>query len=202
MKKSLLALTLAMVFFGFLGSSNALIIDIGSSTYGEVVKLQAVTQSDLDNNFNALLTPWLEATVTNDTGQDGLFELVSIGWGNDLTLHSQGTNNFKSLYLGGAGDSFTGSLIDIIAGKYDPASDSIVSVPVGTKNTIYSLFIVYNWNDVQDTEMVDIAFGATPWVAEVVGIDDPGSSPVPEPATMLLFGTGLAGLAGAVRRKK
>lgn len=51
------------------------------------------------------------------------------------------------------------------------------------------------------TSVANLPFEGILVSEDIIGFDDKSSSPVPEPATILLMGTGLAGLIGARRKK-
>ncbi len=71
-------------------------------------------------------------------------------------------------------------------------------------NYIYFMGLLSDSDDIRSVVFTDFNGGT----GDIIGVDDilfsrggGGSQPVPEPATMLLFGTGLAGLAGLRRRQ-
>jgi hypothetical protein len=66
---------------------------------------------------------------------------------------------------------------------------------VGDFATVTSLSLNFNDGD------FGIYLDDPGWTVTVIEADN-GASPVPEPATMILFGTGLAGLAAVGRRRK
>jgi hypothetical protein len=79
-----------------------------------------------------------------------------------------------------------GTIFNIEAGKKVPFS-------VGTL-TVYSLFTPGN----VEYSLLD---SAGLFCGSVTGPKDPATSPVPEPSTLMMLGTGLLGAAGSLRRK-
>ncbi len=65
-------------------------------------------------------------------------------------------------------------------------------------STSYFKYLVIEW-DVLAYNKAIYSISATPWCGE--GTNNDGIAPVPEPATMILFGTGLIGIAGFTRKK-
>jgi len=122
------------------------------------------------------------------TGGDVLdFALV----GTNNAYYGTTANEFYILSNDSADDSF--SVTMEFVGELD---SSLAQQPVMQSSYYKDVFI--NWNIVQTgytfSNSIAISSNEQGW--------NDGVAPVPEPATMLLFGTGLVGLAGVARRKK
>lgn len=127
-------------------------------------------------------------------------------WGNpksSFTMSSPGTFDLTSFVIAGA----FGSQTITVEGLRD---SSTLYTKLLNINTTAQLFSPTGWNGIDQFNIIlgnnfeNTGGGIGPMWAldDIVLTENVGTNPVPEPATMLLFGVGLLGLTGIYRRKK
>ena len=134
---------------------------------------------------------WVESFNTTNglTGEDAWYL---------TTITSAEENNFVSSLLGNT-SGWIGGTDQNVEGSWEWVSGEAFSYTnwhANEPNNLYNedflqMYADGTWNDLRDVHT------QCSWVVEKGGF-----SPVPEPATMLLFGSGLMGLSAITRRKK
>lgn len=222
MKKRVLANGLAAAFVGTLfvsGTANAMFVDFTSNTFLPIDSAGTTTFttniSGLDINLNGNGN---QLTFNSGADAPGAFSsqgvsFAGVGDGIGLTDDEIGGNEkltvsfspnvaLNSIYL--LDLFFNGSEIE--AAKFDITSDGNVVDTEGILGTSSSTIGFVTWGGTLGLDSVlSIDFTALSCFPDtdysLAGLDV-DVAPVPEPATMLLFGSGLIGLAGLARKKR
>ena len=207
MKKIIVFLCFSLTMLFTIGTASAFFIDFEDGTDGALVNNIAVVSFLNFNGFNPLYAD--SRTGAYNTHSDDLnYGPGPYHHNGNFWLWAGATANAQGVKIDFTNDDGTwfstgysaSSLFYVDAYLTD---GSVVSVsgganlhsPMGTLivNATANLFIDY----------VVIHDTGNYWLADDMSGDASGVNPaVPEPATMLLFGLGLLGLAGASRRKK
>ena len=221
MKKKLLAgLATGLFLVGMVGMANANLISNGS------FENDAAAFVDNDGDGGMLLIPgFIGLTDWTITGTD-------VAWINNVNIWGLSTNNgdffldltaWSQFGTGGvaqtvaqtvAGQSYTLSFDLGSSTAWGAETDIIATASAGaTTNQFYTTATSTNQWDTftmsfiadSATSSIELTGVGTAHQGYYIGLDNVSltADPVPEPATMLLFGTGLAVLVGArIRRKK
>jgi len=159
-----------------------------------------------NTNQELALFGWNAATASSSTPATSVY---------NLNNPSNGTNTYFQYTVGGTKTAFDFNGFDL-KGNTPAANLSFtlqgylggILVYSAILNVTGNTFATFteNWKNVDTVEIVSTAglpvnWGSGALYMDNIEINDPITAPVPEPATMLLFGTGIAGLAAVGRRK-
>ena len=122
---------------------------------------------------------------------------VSTGWG--LNNNVKGGLQLDALGYSGPAYTIIGPGVGAGSDVYSNANSSIVNVPHNPFIWETGTFVL----DIPGITTSTVVTSATFSFGTTAGTDDvPGGGQTPEPATMLLFGSGLLALGGFLRRRK
>jgi len=216
-KKSTLPFVAIVVVLFFTGQAGA---DLVNGDFSETEGWESSEDSTTPSNLVAISSGQASLTTGGDGGPAliSLYQRLKIPADAfllefDVAFSSTGTDNsgdsghtffdfFQVSYLDGSDDSLDTYFVDIDAmGPYDPKTFFSLPFSLNSMDWYNFSFDISNLRGHTGTLYFDLWDGYDGIISQVL-IDNVAITPVPEPATMMLFACGLAGLIGFSRRRK